>query len=109
MPGLLGGINAHVQEALDLYYSALPPTLSMWLVPLLTALLAVLLAHGLWAAATARPVPTIEVPLNPGALFVCVNGSVDGGNGRRAAALLSIEGDPMCAVCVWTACPPPNK
>lgn len=74
MPGLLGGINAHVQEALDLYYcvlpsklQSLPPALSLGVVPLLTALLAVVLARGLWAVATARPVPTIEVPLNPGA------------------------------------------
>lgn len=52
---------------------ALPPALSVGIIPLLTAVLAVLLARWLWEAATALPVPTIDVPLHPGpCVFVCV-------------------------------------
>jgi hypothetical protein len=71
MPGFAG---IDVQEAMDLYYSALPaqvkalpPAVSLGVVPLVTAVLAILLSRWLWAAATALPVPTIDVPLSPGA------------------------------------------
>ncbi len=70
MPGL-GGIS--VQQAMDLYYAALPahvqalpPVVGLGALPLVTAVLAVLLARWVAAAARALPVPTIEVPLNPG-------------------------------------------
>lgn len=115
-----------VQEALDLYYSALPaqvkalpPALSLGALPLLTAVLALYLARCLWAAATARPVPTIEVPLSPGAcVSACVvlwvdlwwlGGWVVGLVGRRRL-LWGREG----SCCVWrvrvsNAFPPPSN